>query len=191
MLRLRNIMTGHVHTMSPDFTIRDAMEFLAAKKVTGAPVVEYGQVLGVVSATDLIAFAASLPSNRHERAEDEEWPDVEQTETDESVDESAYFSEMLEDAGDDVDVRFREAARPDSNALDEVTVVEVMTDKVHSLPSTTEVSRAADYMRRAGIHRVLVIDDGKLCGIVSTSDIAGAVADHRVVARTYVFNHEV
>ena len=39
MLRLRDIMTTDLLTLAPEVTIRDAMESLAAKHVTGAPVV--------------------------------------------------------------------------------------------------------------------------------------------------------
>ena len=191
MLRIRNIMTAHVHSMSPDFSIRDAMEFLTAKRISGAPIVENGQILGVVTVTDLIAFASSLPRHRDEPLDVEEWAADEEPEADDEDDDSAYFRDMLGDEGEDADVRFREAEHPDGSRLDDVAVAEVMTDKLHTLPSTTEISQAADYMRRAGIHRVLVVDDGKLSGIVTVSDIAGAVADHRVAARTYVFGHEL
>lgn len=187
MLRLRDIMSRDVLTMSPNFSIRDAMEFLATKRVSGAPVIEDEAVIGVVSASDLIAFAASLPDARRERPDDaREWIDDEDSGNWENDDEArTYFTEMLADAGDDVDVRFREADRPVSNGLDDHTVADVMTEMVRSLPSTTEVSIAAEYMRSARIHRILVMDDGKLCGIVTVSDIAGAVADQRVTRRIY------
>jgi CBS domain-containing protein len=55
------------------------------------------------------------------------------------------------------------------------------------MPSDTPVEDAADFMRSATIHRVLVMADGKLEGIVSTSDIAAAVADNRLSHRVYVF----
>jgi len=192
MLRLRDIMTRDVLTMSPDFSIRDAMEFLATKRVSGAPVMENGEVVGVVSSSDLMAFAASLPGAHRDRSEDQpEWTEEEDSGQCDTDDESGtYFTEMLADAGDDVDIRFRTAELLASSGLDEATVADVMTERVHSLPSITEVSIAADYMRDAQIHRILVMENGKLRGIVSASDIAGAVADHRVTNRTYVFNRQ-
>jgi CBS domain-containing protein len=191
MLRLRDIMTRKVLTMSPDFTIRDAMEFLAARRVSGAPVVDNGEVVGVVSGTDLMAFAATLPEARSEPSDDEIEVDIDDEDPakwDSEDDTGTYFREMLSDAGDDVDVHFRDSQRPVTSSLDDHTVAEVMTETIQSLPSITEVSVAADFMRNAKIHRVLVMDGGRLCGIVSASDIAGAVADHRIASRTYVFN---
>ena len=190
MLRLRDIMTPKVLTMSPDFTIRDAMEFLATKRISGAPVVEDGEVIGVVSATDLIAFAASQPGARGETGSDDiEWEDDEDLENSEETDEAGtYFTDLLSDAGDAVDVRFRAGERSITTALDDHTVSEVMTEHIHSMPSTTEVGQAANYMRDARIHRLLVMDRRNLVGIVSASDIASAVADNRLTTRTYVFN---
>lgn len=190
MLKLRDIMTAKVLTMSPDFTIRDAMEFLATKRISGAPVVDNGVVIGLVSATDLIAFAASQPGVRSEPASDDvEWDEEGDAEDPDAAEETGgYFTDMLADAGDEVDLRFRAGDRALTTALDDHTVAEVMTERIHSLPSTTGVGAAADYMRKFRIHRLLVMDRSELVGIVSLSDIAGAVADHRLTNRTYVFN---
>ena len=182
MLRLCDIMTRDVLSITLDFTIRDAMEFLARKRISGATVLENGNVVGIVSASDLIAFAAVLPGSRVERAHKEpDWThdDDSGNWANESEAES-LFSGGRADAGDGVDTTFREL----EGGLDDHTVAEVMTHRVHSLASTTEVSVAALFMRNAGIHRVLAVDAGKLCGIVSMNDIAGAVADQRVQKRT-------
>lgn len=184
MLRLRDIMTREVFSMSPHFTIREAMEFLARKRVSGTPVLENGSVVGIVSASDLIAFAAALPGSPSERAYAEsDWTqddDASRWANDREAEGLVHGG--LADGGDDVDTHFRET----EGGLDDHTVAEVMTHSVHGLESTTEVSVAAQFMRNARIHRVLAMDAGKLCGIVSMSDIAGAVADQRVQKR---FSH--
>ncbi len=64
--------------------------------------------------------------------------------------------------------------------LDQYTVADVMTRKVLSRSSGTTLKQAARYMLDAGIHRVLVIDDGELQGIVTTTDIVRAVADGKL-----------
>jgi CBS domain-containing protein len=45
-------------------------------------------------------------------------------------------------------------------------------------------------MREKSIHRVLVVQNGELVGIVTTLDIVKAVADHRLMTRTYVFDRD-
>ena len=61
MLRLRDIMTTNVITLDPNLSIREAMEVFTSKRISGAPVIAGGEVIGVVSATDLLQFAAALP----------------------------------------------------------------------------------------------------------------------------------
>lgn len=60
MLKLRDIMTRDVVSAASDLTIREAMELLSERHVSGAPVVDGGKVVGVFSASDLLAFLADL-----------------------------------------------------------------------------------------------------------------------------------
>ena len=57
MLKLRDIMTRDVVSAAPDLTIREAMELLSERHVSGAPVVDGGKVVGVFSASDLLALS--------------------------------------------------------------------------------------------------------------------------------------
>ena len=193
MLRLRDIMTKDVVTVSPELTVRDAMVLFAGRHLSGAPVVASGKVVGVISATDLMEFASSLPGIPTERPssqEEEEWEEpIEELGEDEAP--QAYFADTWEDAGADVTERMGEVSGPEWNALEEHTVTEAMTRALFSLPPNTAVELAAQRMREAGVHRVLVMQDAELLGIVTTKDISNAVADHKLTARTYVFSPKV
>jgi CBS domain-containing protein len=190
MLKLRDIMTADVVTVSPDQTIRDAMELLTARHVSGAPVVDGGQVVGVVSATDLLAFVAALPGlTSAELARGANWgePEAATGWDDEGEPSTKYFSVLWEGLNLR-DALIAETGEPTWDALDDHTIVEAMTRApVHSMPSDASVDAAADYMRRAEIHRILVMDGGKLVGMVSTMDVVKAVASHRLMALHYVF----
>ncbi len=197
MLKLRNIMTTDVVSVTPLTTLRDAMELLARQHVSGAPVLAGDRVVGVVSAADLIGFAASDPGVPREReeAEDTEWRDWSELplpdRSDEENDPSAeFFTDLWEDAGADVSARMERADGPEWNTLEEHEVREVMTRRLWALRPDDTVEQAAELMHRAGIHRVLVVDDGTLVGIVTVSDIARAVAERKVSGRTYVFNRD-
>ncbi|HEU4584687.1 MAG TPA: CBS domain-containing protein [Gemmatimonadaceae bacterium] len=195
MLKLRDIMTRDVTTVSSDLTLRDAMELLVTRHVSGAPVVSAGKVVGVISATDLLSFTVSQPDEQvGEGATDEDgWDSWEsEPESAEGAGPSgAYFTETWSDTGDELnELRFNDLVGRELDALNERTVGEVMTRRICSLPSSADVPKAADYMRREGIHRLLVMDDGNLSGIVSAMDITRAVADHRLTTRTYVFGRE-
>jgi CBS domain-containing protein len=189
MLRLRDIMARDVITVAPDFPLRDTMELLTARHISGAPVVVNGRVIGVVSLTDLAEFAAGSPGTPTERPDLAEWGEFENIGqvADEDVPPAAFFAEMWDDAGADVATRIAHPEGPEWNALEDHTVADVMNRSMTALASDTPVEHAAETMRRAGIHRVLVVDDGRLVGIVSTKDVSDAVADGRLVNRVYVF----
>lgn len=189
MLRLRDIMTQDVLTVSPDLSVREAMDLLTSRHISGAPVVTRNKVVGVVSLTDLAECAAAargVPTQLPEQAELGELDEpLEWIEGDEPS--AAFFSEMWEDADADVVEQMAEAEGPERNVLEEHTVAETMNRQIISLPPDTSVEEAAALMRRAGIHRVLVAESDVLLGLVTTKDITDAVADHRFTNRVYVF----
>ena len=99
----------------------------------------------------------------------------------------AFFHDMWNDAGPGINQRLRSVDGPEWNALGEHAVEEAMNPTVYFLAADTSVEIAAQYMREHAIHRVLVMEQDRLLGIVTTSDIAAAVADHKLTVRTYVF----
>jgi CBS domain-containing protein len=51
----KDIMTRDVITVGPVVTIKEAAKILVQQQISGAPVVENGQVVGVVSEADIVA----------------------------------------------------------------------------------------------------------------------------------------
>lgn len=195
MLKLRDIMTKDVITLTPATTLRDAAELLVRRHVSGAPVIDGGRIVGVVSASDLLGFAASepgVPTERPLQTEWGDWDDVSTTADAENEDEApaTYFTDLWADVGEDVSARMSEVEAPEWSALDEHTVEEVMTRRLWVLGPDEDVGSAASLMSQAAVHRVLVMDGEKLLGVVSTTDLARVVAEHQVGTRTFVFNHD-
>jgi CBS domain-containing protein len=56
---VREIMSGEVVTVGPDATAQQLAELLAFHRISGAPVVEGGRLVGVVTESDLIARAGA------------------------------------------------------------------------------------------------------------------------------------
>jgi CBS domain-containing protein len=196
MLRLRDIMTTDLVTVTPETTIREAMEQLAMHHLSGAPVISGGSLVGVVTTTDLMSFAAALPGVPVERDERDEWgegaePTVDEQARSEADPSGAYFTALWDDAGADVVTRFDSVAGPEWNSLEEHDVSEVMTTMpLHTLGPDASADAAAEVMRAHGVHRVLVTDGTTLLGIVSALDIARAAAKRQFSSKTYVFNHD-
>ena len=194
MLRLRDIMTTDVLTVSPTTTLREAAELLSTRHIGGAPVVDGSQLVGVVSAGDILAFAAAatdVAPERDARDEPADWDDVEGwTVWDGAEDPPArFFTDRSDQPDRDVVQEFDEGAAPSNgDALDRHTVAEVMTRRVVAMPPTADGVEAAARLRAADVHRVLVVEGDRLLGIVTTSDITRAVAERRLVRQTYVFD---
>lgn len=66
-LRVEDVMTHLVVTLRPQDTIADAAKRLASNRISGAPVVEDGRLVGVASETDLMK-AFTPPALRGVRA---------------------------------------------------------------------------------------------------------------------------
>jgi len=189
-------MATDVVAISSEATVREAMELLSRHHVSGAPVVNGSTLVGVVSATDLMEFAAALPGVPTELDTRAEWNESVDPLLDDQVDHEselgcAFYADMWEDAGADVAQRLATPSTPEWNALEEHTVGEVMTrGPLVTLGPDDSAEMAADIMRTKAIHRVLVTEGDSLVGIVSALDIVKAAADHRFTVRQFVFNRD-
>ena len=189
MLRLQDIMTRDVVGLEPDMTLRDALEILAARHISGAPVLEGGRVIGVLSATDVIEFLATTPGVPDVSDGDEDGEPRGQEPGDPGAEPAAaYFIDFWSDAGADVAERFRATGAAAWDLLAEHTVGEAMSRSLVAFGPTVDTHAAADAMQRAHAHRVIVVDDGELVGIVSALDIARAVAQRKLDTPRYVYS---
>jgi CBS domain-containing protein len=150
MTKIRDVMSRDLVSFTPETGLVEAIEALAERHISGAPVMRGGRVVGVLSASDLLEFVATNPT-------------------------------ALADFGD-------VAGDSEVNPLEGRTVGEAMSGgPACTLPPTASVREAADLMRTANIHRVFVMDGVRLVGVVSSLDITRALADGKVVNRTFVF----
>ena len=184
MLRLSNIMTKNVVTATPEMTLREAAELFAAHHISGAPVVSGKTVVGVVSAADILAFTASARAGNAEgntRSAAAGWGAP--TTDDEASPSASYFTQLWSDASDAVSDRLENPDGAEPDLLDEHTVDEIMSRPLVMLSPDDDVLRAATIMEEKSIHRVIVVADGELVGIVSTLDIVRAVAERTLATR--------
>jgi CBS domain-containing protein len=184
MLTVRDVMTLDVLALAPESSLRDAVELLTARHVTGAPVVSGIEAIGTLSASDILAFESTLPGVPMEREVVDPLLDERVDWDDGSEPPASYFTELWEDAGADVMERFDALDGPEWDVLAEHTVVEAMSHRVIALPPNARLQEAAVYMNEAGVHRVLVVEQQRLIGIVTTMDIIRAVANHQLDDRT-------
>ena len=175
MLTLRELMTPAPVTIGPTALLRDAVELLTTIGVNALPVTDGDRVLGIISAQSIVAFESATPGVPTERDVVDVWDDDGSDDVD--LPPAAYFTELWDDAGSDVSERFRASETPEWDMLAEHSVEEAMIFDPPQLAPSDTAEECAERMRATRSHGVLVVEDGRLCGIVTTMDITRAFAE--------------
>ena len=178
MTSVRQIMTTGVHSVELGMTLREVLESLREWNVGGAPVLRGSSIVGVVSMTDLLEFEANapaIPTFREEQSEQGDWGDPDSWQAGEEP--PVYFSDAWPEVRADLKESFDGPEGPEWDRFADHDVGEVMTRKLLTVRPDDDLRTAARVMTDAGAHRVLVVDEGRLEGLVSASDLVRAVAD--------------
>jgi CBS domain-containing protein len=175
-LKVGDIMAKEVWTVTPDTTVGDLIRTLSDEQISGVPVVtKAGRLSGVVSVTDILRLAADEPIGTVEESTWEEaWDELEQDGEDDvgTVPQSYYL-----DSGAGQSFMFR----PGADLLRllpfaDHTVEDIMTPATFTVSPKDSVRDLARFLARGRIHRALVVEDGKLVGIVTAFDVVRAIA---------------
>ncbi len=66
-----------------------------------------------------------------------------------------------------------------TNDIDNATAIEnVMTSGVHVIHKNSSAKAAAKMMLKRKVHHIVVMEDGKIIGMISSLDFVGLVAEH-------------
>lgn len=149
--RVRDAMTFHAVTVTPDDSVKEAVDLLVANNVSALPVVDAAnRCVGVISASDMLSLA-------QERGDD-----IESLNAAEGLTRELLI-EHLERA-DFSDLAVKEAMSP--------TPIECGPEMA--------VPEAARIMLEFGIHHLAVTERGhRFLGIVSSLDLLRAIAEPR------------
>lgn len=155
-LAARDVMTTSIITVSPSTSLVDLERLLLSKRIGGTPVIDHGKLVGMVSRSDIIRVL-SYEQNIAE------------------VQSGAFRNELgisdrraVELIGGQVGER-----------MQELTVRDAMTEIRAQVGPDAPVTEIARLMMTLHVHRVLIIDQGKVVGIVARSNIVQLVADGR------------
>lgn len=160
-LTARDIMKTKVLRLDPQSSLEEAVRTLADMRISGAPVVDrIGRLVGVLSARDIAQPEHLRDPIGGSRAPRYDFPDA-SPDDDGSYDEDTVFS--------------MEGYSPE--VLRSGVVGDVMTADPITVAPDASLRSICALMVREGIHRVIVVEQGKLVGIVSTLDIVRAVAE--------------
>ena len=142
----RDIMKTTVFTVSTNTPLLEVERLLSERRISGVPVTaEAGHIVGVISIRDLIEHYSEDPQNSARRGIG--FYNMPSTEY---LGEVETF-EVPEESGD--------------------TAGEVMTAEVYTIGANADLRELSQKMVELKIHRILVEDDGKTVGLISTMDI--------------------
>ena len=156
----RNLMRTDVQTLSPSDTIETALALFEESRISGAPVVADGRLVGVLTLSDV----ASPEHQRDGRL---------RTRGDYELSEPV--GEELTDEVDPEEVVFRkEDYSPE--VLGRELVGDWMSSGVVSVPPSAPLQRVCEVMAQKSIHRVFVTEGERLLGVISSLDVVRHVA---------------
>ena len=151
-----DLMTDDVVTASPEMTLKDVDHLFTGHGISGAPVLDDGVLVGVISQSDVVRV---LYDNQ-----------VATTEVSQFL--LSPFPIPLPALAE---ISRNRAAIADR--MVKMTVAEAMTDLPVTVAPADDISVAAEAMVSGRLHRVLVTDGGKLVGILSALDLAALLID--------------
>ena len=143
MLKVKDIMTTEVKTVSPETEIAQAAKLLLSERINGVPVVnKTGEVVGILCQSDLIAQQKSIPIPSLFTLLDGYIPLTLLSRLDKEVEKIAATK-----------------------------VDHAMTPDPTTVTSDTDIDKVAALMVEKNYHTLPVVDDGKLVGIVGKEDV--------------------
>jgi len=147
-IRAADVMQTQLVTVHAGDPIHEVERVLADAQVSGVPVLDDNDhVIGVISTTDLVHRAAD-----------------------------ADDSEAAGDRGAIDDVDETEVAAYRRAVAGQPCAGDLMTADVASVPRHATLRQMAGVMVEKPVHRLLVLDQGRLVGLVSTMDLLRAIA---------------
>ena len=143
-----DLMQTSIVTVTPDDPLHIVQRLLYEEGIHGAPVVdELGTLRGIITSTDILRAA----SEAHDS-------------------EPVYFTQEPEPGWGMGPEDFKER-------LQGTLVADFMTEEPIQVFPPTPVGQIAKTLLAHRVHRVLVVERGKLCGIVSAFDLVALLAE--------------
>ncbi|MCK4327930.1 MAG: CBS domain-containing protein [Candidatus Diapherotrites archaeon] len=146
---VKDIMTKDPKTIPVDATIHDIVELFRKHRIRGAPVVKKHRLVGIVTEYDLLDFM-----ELHEFG-GKLW-----------LPAPFDFIEAVLDAKQEV-----YEVKKEFEKLRNATAEKVMSTDVVTVAPTAHVSEVADLMTEGNLTHVPVVEDDKLVGLVTRSDL--------------------
>jgi len=179
MPNVRDIMTTDVVILDEHMTLREAIDVLSKARVSGAPVMAGSVVVGVASRTDILDFEADAGDDPERGSGGPVLGDdrVDTPDFDEENPPGAYYLDSWGDPEAEAWSAIPGMQDAEVDRLDEHSIAEVMTRSLAAVDPGASIRDTARLMAEGRVHRLLVMENRELRGVVSTMDIVRAVAE--------------
>jgi CBS domain-containing protein len=165
-------MQREVVTVTPETPVRTLLKRLVSTQISGVPVVtDDGEIVGVVSTTDVARLAAG---EKELNAADLAWEPL--VLPNEEYNEESTTPFFMEQADWRYPTENQTDALPEG-VFDGYTVSDIMTPAVFTVKPTDTVEEVGKFLLQGRIHRALVVEDDQLKGIVTTFDLLKAFVE--------------
>ena len=142
-MRVKDIMTTDVISVSPETEIVQAARILLEKRINGLPVLDTkGRVVGIICQSDLVVQQKSVPI-------------------------PSLFS-LLDGF---MPLTSLKRIEKEVEKIAALTVAQAMTPKPTTVTPETGIEEVASLMVDKGFHTLPVVQDGKLVGVVGKEDV--------------------
>jgi len=156
-LRARDIMQTDVVSVPPNMPLAQLADFFITERISGVPVIDHGKLVGIVSRSDLVR-AFSLERSLLGL-----------------VGQMGNAEEFAPGASANPPLPEGITAR-----LASFTVANIMAVDAITVAPDASVREVARLMVERHYHRILVSEGTTVCGVISSLDVARAVADERL-----------
>jgi CBS domain-containing protein len=158
-LNVRDLMQIRVHVVPPEMPLAELEQEFINKRVSGFPVVDADELVGVVSHSDIVR-QLDVERQLAENTSDFYW------------DHAGFHEEPAES--------MQQIASRVGQRIEDLHVRDLMSRHLVSVSADDSLAVLAQRFLERHIHRVLVVEHGRLVGIVSTLDLVRLFADKRV-----------
>jgi CBS domain-containing protein len=183
-LQVRQRMSRPAHVVPADTSLLEAGKIMAARGIKRLPVIRDGQLVGIVTQTDITRGLIAMSALRYVR--DIMTPEVATLDAEATAEAAARL--MSTRGISCLVVRHRQQVAGILTEKDllrrvvalhrnpaQTRVAEIMSFPITTVPPTHSILSASKKMETMHLHRLVVMDDQEICGIITQTDIMRAM----------------
>lgn len=169
MRTVRDIMQTDVIAVRESTSVRELVQILDEESISGVPVLDStGRIRGVVSRSDVVRLAAREPEVPMSEAF---WQEIGRESDDPNADPDEYFL-----APESAVMLVPGSGAFEGLPLEETSVDDIMTPVAFTVDPDMVIWELAQFLVQGRIHRAIVVEEGRLVGIVTAFDVLRVVA---------------